>query len=134
MVVIALTLVDMAGAGSWTDLAPLLILAVVAERMTVETYSASEEQISLSFGIAVAMAAAAALPHGAALVAIPIALTTGLVRRNRRLEKTLFNLANYALATTVSALVYSPRPLAWRRAGIAHDSPRRSWRWWDFTS
>jgi diguanylate cyclase (GGDEF)-like protein len=106
-VVIALTAVDMAGAGNWTDLVPLLILAGVAERMSVETYTASEEQISLSFSIAVAMAAAAALPHGAALVAIPIALTTGLVRRKRRIEKTLFNLANYALATTLSALVYA---------------------------
>jgi hypothetical protein len=97
----------MAAAGTWTDLVPLLILAGVAERMSVETYTASEEQISLSFSIAVAMAAAAALPHGAALVAIPIALTTGLVRRKRRIEKTLFNLANYALATTLSALVYA---------------------------
>lgn len=106
-VVIALNLVDMAGAGNWADLAPFLILAVVAERMSVETYTVSEEQISLSFGIAVAMAAAAALPHGAALVAIPIALTKGLVRRKRRVEKTLFNLANYALATTLSASVYA---------------------------
>jgi diguanylate cyclase (GGDEF)-like protein len=105
-VVVALTLVDMLGAGDWANLAPFLILAVIAERMSIETYTASEEQISLSFGIAVAMAAAAALPHGAALVAIPIALTKGLVPRPRRVEKTLFNLANYAMATTVGAVVY----------------------------
>src|SRR5260370_17793950 len=52
------------------------------------------------------MAAAAALPHGAALVSIPLALTAAVVQRDRRIEKTLFNLANFALATTVSAFIY----------------------------
>ncbi len=105
-IVVALNLVDMAGASNWSDLAPFLILAVVAERLSVETYTASDERISLSFGIAVAMAAAAALPHGAALVSIPLALTAAVVQRDRRIEKTLFNLANFALATTVSAFIY----------------------------
>jgi diguanylate cyclase (GGDEF)-like protein len=103
---IALNLLDLTAAGNWTDLAPFLILAVVAERMSVETYTVSQERISLSFGIAVAMAAAAALPHGAALVAIPLALTAAVVQSQRRLEKILFNLANYALATTISAFLY----------------------------
>ena len=75
---LALNLLDLTAAGNWTDLAPFLILAVVAERMSVETYTVSQERISLSFGIAVAMAAAAALPHGAALVAIPLGATISL--------------------------------------------------------
>jgi diguanylate cyclase (GGDEF)-like protein len=103
---LALNLLDLTASGNWTDLAPFLILAVVAERMSVETYTVSQERISLSFGIAVAMAAAAALPHGAALVAIPLALTAAVVQSQRRLEKILFNLANYALATTISAFLY----------------------------
>jgi diguanylate cyclase (GGDEF)-like protein len=105
-VVIALNLVDVVATGNWADLVPFLILAVVAERLSVDTYSDSQARISLSFGIAVAMAAAVALPHGAALVAIPIALTTAVIQRHDRIEKTLFNLANYALATTLGALLY----------------------------
>jgi diguanylate cyclase (GGDEF)-like protein len=107
MAIIVLTLVDMAGAANWPDLAPFLILAAVAERLSVETHTASEERISLSFGIAVAMAAAAALPHGAALVSIPLALTAAVVQRDRQIEKILFNLANYALATMTSAFTYA---------------------------
>jgi diguanylate cyclase (GGDEF)-like protein len=106
VVVIALNLVDMAEAGTWTDLVPFLILAAVAELLSVETNIASQERTSMSFGIAAAMAAAAALPHGAALVAIPIALMHAIVQRQRRIDKSLFSLANYALATTVSAFVY----------------------------
>lgn len=76
--VIALNVLDVAGAGNWTDLAPFLILAIVAEGLSVETDAVSQESISLSFAVAVAMAAAVALPHGAALVSIPIALTTAV--------------------------------------------------------
>src|SRR5579859_7701639 len=104
-VAIVANLVDLVGAGNGTDLAPFLLLAVVAEGLSVDTYTADQERISLSFGIAVAVAAAVALPHGAALVSIPIALTGAVVHR-RRIDKTLFNLANYALATTLSADAY----------------------------
>jgi hypothetical protein len=111
IVVLEVTLVDTFRAGAWTELAPYLVLAALAEFLTVDAYAAEGEHMSLSFAIAVTTAASVALPHGAPLIAVPMALAGGVIQRRRTLQKNLFNMANFALAMYASRLAFSAFPL-----------------------
>jgi signal transduction histidine kinase len=98
--------------GGWLLLVPFLALAAAAECLKVEVYQAKQERLSLSFTIAVTMAAATVLPASAPLVSGLAALVHMILRRQRRLDKALFGVANPVLAAMAASTVYELlRPL-----------------------
>ena len=94
-------------AGSGMALAPLVGLAIAAEILKVRVYEGDRQRLSISFSMAVALAAVMLQPQGAPLVSLAAALFVVLViQRQRRLDKALFNLANPPLAAGAAAGVY----------------------------
>src|SRR5215212_1234105 len=59
--------------GDWLLVLPFLVLAVGAECLNVQVYEANQQKISLSFTIAVTMAAVAVQPTLAPLVSLTAA-------------------------------------------------------------
>jgi diguanylate cyclase len=106
LLVLAASVADVIAAAAWPDLLPFLVLAGVGQWVSVETFNAQRERITMTFAVVAVMAAVAALPHGAPLIAVAIAVTFTLVERQRRPDKILFNLADYALAGYVGRLTY----------------------------
>jgi diguanylate cyclase (GGDEF)-like protein len=106
-VVLAANVVEVTAAAAWSDLAPFVVLAAIGQWVSVETFNAQRERITMTFAVVAVMAAVARLPHGSPLVAVAIALTFAVVERQRRPDKILFNLADYALAGYVGRLVYT---------------------------
>lgn len=93
--------------GSWIALLPFLALAVGAEFLKVDVYEGNRQhKISLSFTMAVTMAAITVQPLGAPLVNLTAALVHVVMKRQWRVDKALFNLANPALAAAVASWVY----------------------------
>lgn len=102
-------------ANDWLALTPFLLLAVAAEFITVRVYEESRQEISLSFTIAVTMAAVTLMPPAAPLVSLTAAVVHLLFKRQTRIDKILFNLTNPALAAGAASwafLLVSPS-LAW---------------------
>lgn len=105
LAMIAASIVIVSVQGSWLLLAPFVALALAAEFIDVRLYEAKHERMSFSFAIAVTMAAVIALPVAAPLISATAALVHVLVRRQTRIDKVLFNLANPALAAGMAAVV-----------------------------
>jgi len=91
---------------AWADVLPYILLAVVADLMTVDLLETRQGRFSFSFSIAVCMAAVMVNPLLAPLVGL--AAGAGHVARNkyRRADKVLFNLTNVPLSTGVASAVY----------------------------
>jgi diguanylate cyclase (GGDEF)-like protein/putative nucleotidyltransferase with HDIG domain len=94
-------------ASTWLKLVPFLVLAAVAEFVKIRIYEGRQDEINVSFSVAVTMAATTFLPHGGPIVGLAGALTHVLfIRRPRALKKALFNLACPALSAGVAAAIY----------------------------
>jgi signal transduction histidine kinase len=105
LVVVGRGLVEVTRQSAWPLLLPFLGLALVAEGFTVQVFEANRQRISLSFTIAVTMAAVTVVPAGAPLVSLTAALVHVVSRRQRQLDKALFNLSNPAVAAAVAGAV-----------------------------
>jgi diguanylate cyclase (GGDEF)-like protein/putative nucleotidyltransferase with HDIG domain len=94
--------------GRWLALLPLLALAVAAEFLTVTIFERQQQQMSLSFTIAVVMATVAVHPGSAPLVGLAGALVHVVQRRQwrRGIGRSLFNLANPTLAPGLAGGCY----------------------------
>lgn len=92
--------------GIWLAVPPFIVLAVAAEFFPVQVYRANRERLTISLTGAVIMAVVAIQPFAAPLVNIAAALVHVLSRRQRRLDKALFNLTNPALAAACASGVY----------------------------
>jgi PAS domain S-box-containing protein len=109
-VFIALGAVAIAGslAATWRTASPLPVLALIAlgigaEFIQVQIYEADQQRLSLSFTIAVVLAAVVVEPVAAPLVSLAAAVVHVVGRRQHPLGKALFNLGNPALAAAVAA-------------------------------
>jgi HD superfamily phosphohydrolase YqeK len=92
---------------AWLAVAPLLVLAVVAELIKVNVYEADRQQrISFSFGTVVTMAAVTINPAYAPLSELSSDLVHVIVGRQRDPIKFLFNLANPTMSAAAAAGVY----------------------------
>jgi len=97
------------GAGRWQALLPLLLLALVAEFLTVLFFESQRQRMSLSFTIAVVMAAVALVPGAAPLVSAAAALVHVVQQRQwrRGAGRALFNVGNPALAAAAASACYT---------------------------
>jgi putative nucleotidyltransferase with HDIG domain len=94
-------------ASTWLKLVPFLVLAPVAEYVKIRIYEGKQDEINMSFSVAVTMAAITFLPEGGPIVSLAGAFThVVFIRRQRVLQKALFNLACPALAAAAAAAVY----------------------------
>lgn len=93
------------GAGG-LGLLPFFALAAVAECLEVRLYEIEGDTHSFSFTAAVTLAAVVSHPLGAPLVSMTAAIIHLVIKRPRRLDKALFNLANPALAAAMATGIY----------------------------
>jgi diguanylate cyclase (GGDEF)-like protein/PAS domain S-box-containing protein len=92
--------------GAWADVLPYVALAIFADLLTVELTDTQRERFTFSLSIAVLMAAVAFNPSTAALVGLAEAAVHVARAKNRRMDKTLFNLAQVPLVIGVAGAVY----------------------------
>jgi putative nucleotidyltransferase with HDIG domain len=93
--------------GHWMTLLPFLLLAGGAECIKERVFEARDEKITMSFAIAVTMAAITVVPAGAALVSLTAAAVHVLfIQKQRKPDKVLFNLANPALSAAASSAFF----------------------------
>lgn len=102
----ALSVFTMWRTGSWLLLPPFLALAVASEFFPVQLYTANREKMTVTLTDAVVMAMVTVQPLAAPLVTIGGALVHIIARRQRRLDKVLFNLTNPAVAAGGAAGCY----------------------------
>lgn len=89
---------------NWRVLPLLLVLALVAEFLTVSYFESGKQRMSLSYTAAVVMAAVALTPALAPLVGLSAALVHVVQLRQwrRGIGRALFNLVNPALAAVIA--------------------------------
>lgn len=92
--------------GNWLIVPPCMLLAVVAEFFPVHLYRANRDKLTISLTYAIIMAVVVLQPFAAPLVNVIPALAHVFVRRQRRLDKALFNVTNPALAAACSSAVF----------------------------
>ncbi|MDQ6777305.1 MAG: diguanylate cyclase [Actinomycetota bacterium] len=92
--------------GSWLLLLPFLALAVASEFFPVQLYNANREKMTVTLTDAVVIAMVTVQPFAAPLVNVAGALVHIIARRQRRLDKVLFNLTNPAVAAGGAAGCY----------------------------
>ncbi len=99
----------------WLTILPLLLLTFGAELLAVPLFEGQKQRMTFTFTIAVVMAAMAIHPPSAPLIAGGAALFHVVQQRQwrRGIGKSLFNIANPALAAAAAGLGY----LALRPAG-----------------
>ncbi len=102
----ALSVFTMWRTGSWLLLLPFLALAVASEFFPVQLYNANREKMTVTLTDAVVMAMVTVQPFAAPLVNVAGALVHIIARRQRRLDKVLFNLTNPAVAAGGAAGCY----------------------------
>ena len=102
------SIATVAQGGRWASLLPLLALALAAEFLTVPFFESQKQRMSLSFTIAVVMAAVAIQPGAAPLVGASAALLHIVQQRQwrRGIGRVLFNLTNSALAAALASGCY----------------------------
>lgn len=86
----------------WT----FLPLAIAAEMLTVRVSESQKQRISISFTIAVTMAAVVMAPSLAPLVSLSAAALHVVMQRQRQWDKVCFNLANPTVAAAVACGVW----------------------------
>lgn len=106
MALAAGTLFSVTQASRWPLVLPFLALAVAAEFLKVQVYEANRQGISLSFTIAVTMAAVTVDPASAPLVSLAGAVVHVASHWQRQVGKSLFNLANPTLAAAAVSASY----------------------------
>lgn len=93
-------------AGTWLLLLPFLALAVASEFFPVQLYNANREKMTVTLTDAVVMGMVTVQPLAAPLVNVAGALVHVVAKRQRRLDKVLFNLTNPAVAAGGAAGCY----------------------------
>lgn len=104
--VIITSLLSLRGSVNSLLLFTLLILAIGAELLTVRVQEAGKQRISLSFTIAVTMAAVVMAPALAPLVSLAAAGLHVAMQRQRQWAKVFFNLANPTMAAAVACSLW----------------------------
>jgi len=95
-------------ANAWLTVLPFMGLAGAAECIRERVFESGHEKITMSFTIAVTMAAVTVVPAGAPLASLTAALVhVFFVQHQRQVEKSVFNLANPTLAAGAAALTFS---------------------------
>ena len=106
-VITAWSLFNVYQRAQWQIILLLLSAAMVAELLTVQVYEADEQKISLSFTIAVTMAAVIIYPQASPLISLTAALVHVLQRRQRQPAKVLVNLAIPVIAAATATAVFT---------------------------
>jgi diguanylate cyclase (GGDEF)-like protein/PAS domain S-box-containing protein len=100
------SLIALIQTSAWVNVLPYVALAVFADLLTVELMDTQHERFTFSLSIAVVIAAVVVNPSTAALVGLAEAAVHVARARSRRMDKTMFNLAQVPLATGVAGGVY----------------------------
>ena len=113
---------------NWRVLPRLLALALVAEFLTVTYFDSGKQRMTLSFTVAVVMAAVALTPGLAPLVGVSAALVHVVQKRQwqRGIGRALFNLVNPALAAVIAVGSAQPADRARRLGRPAGDRGRHA--------
>lgn len=107
LLAVALSARAIIATGNWLSLVPLLVLVVVADRLSIDLIAAERDRLSFSFSIAVVMMALTIDPPLAPLVAATDGIAHVISARHRRLSKIVFNLTNLPLSAGSASLVYA---------------------------